>query len=66
LTTLEETLNNTIDFISNTIARLHLMPWDAELADLLLRENYYAMLNVIRIWEFTTLDLLSVRHSTYS
>jgi hypothetical protein len=59
--TLEETLNSSIDFISNTLARLYLMPWDAELATLVLRENYYSMLNVIRIWEFTTLDLLSVR-----
>jgi len=58
--TLHSTLEDSVLFSSNTLGRLFLFPYDADLAKIFLRENYYNMLNILRMWEFTILDLLQV------
>lgn len=66
MTSREETLNNTIDFVSNTVSRLFTQPLTPTIAALFIRENYYNTINLIRIWEFTLLDLLGVRLPFFS
>jgi hypothetical protein len=36
------------------------MPFDAELGEYFMRENYYNTVNLLRVYEFTVLDLLQV------
>lgn len=47
-------------FTGNTLSKLFTIPFDKDIATIILRENYYNTLNVIRVYEFTILDLMGV------
>jgi hypothetical protein len=47
-------------FAGNTLSKLFMVPFDDDLANVILRENYYNTLNVLRVFEFTILDLMGV------
>lgn len=57
-----QVLGDMLTFTSNTLARLFVRSSDSELLlELFLREVYYTSLNILRVFEFSTLDLLLVR-----
>jgi hypothetical protein len=53
-------LEQLVTFTSNTIGRFYTMPYDAEIGEYFMRENYYNTVNLLRVYEFTVLDLLQV------
>lgn len=53
-------LEQLITFTSNTVGKFYTMPFDAEIGEYFMRENYYNTVNLLRVYEFTVLDLLQV------
>jgi len=47
-------------FTGNTLSKLFIIPMDDDIAKVILRENYYNTLNILRVYEFTILDLMGV------
>jgi hypothetical protein len=55
-------LGDTLTFTSNTLARLFVRSSDSDtFMEMFMRENYYTTVNIIRVFEFSILDLLKVR-----
>lgn len=60
--TRDQVLGDTLTFTSNTLARLFVRGAESEfMLNMLLREVYYATVNLIRVFEYSILDLLGVR-----
>lgn len=58
----DQILSDMLTFTSNTLARLFVRSSQSELlVEMFLREMYYTTVNVVRVFEFSILDLLSVR-----
>lgn len=57
-----QVLGDLLTFTSNTLARLFVRSSESPLLlELFMREIYYTSLNIIRVFEFSILDLLLVR-----
>lgn len=58
----DQILSDMLTFTSNTLARLFVRSSQSEvLIDMFLRELYYTTVNIVRVFEFSILDLLLVR-----
>lgn len=56
-------LNQVINFTSNTVSKFYSFTYSPEIIDLFSRENYYLTLNIIRAYEFSILDMLSLKET---
>jgi hypothetical protein len=55
----DQILSDTLTFTSNTLARLFVRSSQSEiLIDMFMREMYYTTVNIVRVFEFSILDLL--------
>lgn len=60
--TKETVLSDMLTFTLHTLARLFVRSSESDMVlDILCQEIYYASINIIRVFEFSTLDLLGVR-----